>query len=109
MRCLAGNCTGWIVNPKQIYCPEHIRQFSGGKPEGQWRLEKRDFMLIDTPSVTGTGFIAIGDVPEYLRNTPEFDETVFYYCETEQEFDRLFGVEGNGEFRLFSESEEYVG
>jgi hypothetical protein len=81
-----------------------ISQEPDGEPEKTYRLEYGDFIFHDTPNTIGKAIIAVGNVPEYLKNRPEFDDSIFYYCDTEEEYASLFDKSNNGEFYLLKES-----
>ena len=61
------------------------------------------FKFHDTPNSIGSGRIVVGNVPEELLEDPGFDDDIFYYCATEEEYANLFEQDNNAEFYLIEE------
>lgn len=60
----------------------------------------------DTPQHRSYVTIAVGNVPEELMYDPEFDDSVFYYCFNEEEFEQLFDPMNDSDFFLIKEEED---
>lgn len=71
-----------------------------------YRLESHTYVFHDTPNSVGRATIAIGSVPQELKEDDKFDEQVFYYCDTEEQFQNLFDKNNNSEFYLVKEEGE---
>lgn len=65
-----------------------------------------EYRFYDTPDTYGVARIAIGDVPEELKENPAFDENIFYYCANEEELDMLFDKSNNLDFYLIKNKGE---
>lgn len=68
-----------------------------------FEIRSVEFRFHDTPDTIGYGRIVVGNVPEDLVNDPSFDDDVFYYCATEEEYANLFEQDNNAEFYLIEE------
>jgi len=68
-----------------------------------YRLQDCEYRFYDTPDTYGRALICIGQAPEELKNNPSFDEQVFYYADTEKQFEELFTKESKEDFYLIKE------
>lgn len=69
-----------------------------------YEIKEVSYTWHDRPDVIGYGRIAIGNVPEDLINDPDFDDHIFYYCATEEEYASLFDEHTQEDFYLIKES-----
>jgi hypothetical protein len=70
-----------------------------------FEIRRVNFRFHDTPGTIGSGRIVVGNPPEELINDPGFDDNVFYYCATEEEYANLFEQDNNAEFYLIGEDD----
>lgn len=70
---------------------------------GGYRIQECEYRFYDTPNTYGRAFIAIGAVPQELRENEKFDEGIFYYADTEEDFERLFVKDNWIDFYLIKE------
>ena len=70
-----------------------------------YEIRNVDFRFHDTPDTISCGRIVVGGVPEDLLNDPSFDDTIFYYCATEEEYANLFEQDNNAEFYLIGDND----
>lgn len=68
-----------------------------------YRLQECEYRFHDTPNTYGRAFIAIGHVPEALKNNENWDTNIFFYADTEEEFEKLFLKENSEDFYLIKE------
>jgi hypothetical protein len=71
--------------------------------DNTFEIRRAAFKFHDTPNSIGVARIAIGFVPVELQNDPSFDEDIFYYCASEDEFARLFNEDNSEDFYLIKE------
>jgi hypothetical protein len=65
-------------------------------------MSEQDYRLVNAEwtwkngAGSGSGLIAVGSVPQELKDDPAFDERVFYYAFNDEELAELFFM-GNGQ------------
>lgn len=69
-----------------------------------YRLQDCEYRYLDTPNAWGRALVVIGQVPEALKNDPSFDDLIFWYAGTEEEFEKLFLKENGEDFYLVKEN-----
>jgi hypothetical protein len=68
-----------------------------------FEIHRAAFKFHDTTDRIGVANFAIGCVPEDLINDPGFDDDIFYYCATEEEYANLFNESNSEDFYLIKE------